>query len=32
MGQLPFFEQELKDQLGNKWRVKSGHWLCYWAE
>jgi hypothetical protein len=29
MGQLPFFEQELKDQLGNKWRVKSGHWLCY---
>ncbi|MCF6253379.1 MAG: hypothetical protein L3J38_01365 [Thiomicrorhabdus sp.] len=29
MGQLPFFEQEVKDQLGNKWRVKSGHWLCY---
>jgi len=29
MGQLPFFEQKVKDQSGNKWRVKSGHWLCY---
>ncbi len=29
MGKLPFFEQEVKDQTGQKWRVKSGHWLCY---
>ena len=29
MGKLPFFEQEVKDQSGQKWRIKSGHWLCY---
>ena len=29
MGQLPFFEQKVKDQLGKKWKVKAGHWFCY---
>ncbi len=29
MGVLPLFDSVVTDQYGQKWQIKSDHWLCY---